>query len=204
VWCKPDMVSRTHGSNDFPTPVSTARSAKTGGRRLALAAFGLAVACSATGSLAQTTSQPLEVNLLDRPAPDIEARLLNGKTVRSKDLRGKVVIAVFWATWSPAARADLPNIDRFVRQNAARGLYAIGFSIDENSAEVRAFWKKAGYAFPAAMRDDGIFRHYGRVSTTPLYYVIDRKGIVRERISGPVGPERLEKILGPLLDQPSR
>ena len=82
-----------------------------------------------------------------------------------------------------------------MRENEGRGLQVIAFSIDENPAEVRRFWTKAHYAFPAAMRDDIIYRHYGRVSTTPLYYVIDRKGVVRERISGPIGADRLVRPL---------
>lgn len=169
--------------------------------KIASVVLGLAMMCASSAALAQSTTQPLELNLVDRPAPEIEAKLLNGKTVRAKDMRGKVVLAVFWATWSPAARTDLPNVDRFVRENEGRGLQVIAFSIDENPADVRRFWTKAHYAFPAAMRDDAIYRHYGRVSTTPLYYVIDRKGVVRERISGPIGADRLDRIVKPLLDE---
>jgi len=165
------------------------------------ALLGFACTSATNWALAQTPSQPVELKLVDRPAPEFEARLLNGKTLRMKELRGKVVVAVFWATWSPAARADLPEVDRFVRQNEGRGLQVIAFSIDEDPAEVRQFWRKAQYAFPAAMRDDAIYRHYGRVGTTPLYYVIDRKGMVRERVAGTIGAERLERIVKPLLDE---
>lgn len=160
-----------------------------------LGAAALIVLGAASGAHA------LERTLVDRPAPELDARLINGKTVRTKDLRGKVVVKMFWATWSPAARADLPNIDRFYREYANRGLHVIAYAIDEDPNDVRRFWKKSNYSLAAAIRDDTVFDRYGRVSTTPLYYVIDRRGIVRYRVAGPLTPEKLESVVRPLLEE---
>jgi hypothetical protein len=53
------------------------------------------------------------------------------------------------------------------------------------------------------MRSDAFFDHYGRVSTTPMFYIVDRHGTLRYRIAGPVGPEKLAELLKPLLaEQP--
>lgn len=160
---------------------------------------GAAAALAAAGLIAP--AQAVERTLVDRPAPEVDARLINGKMVRTKDLRGKVVVKMFWATWSPAARADLPNIDRLYREHAARGLQVIAYAIDEDPGEVRRFWKNTNYAVGAAIRDDNVFDRYGRVSTTPLYYVIDRRGVVRHRLAGPIGAEKLESVVRPLLDE---
>jgi hypothetical protein len=49
------------------------------------------------------------------------------------------------------------------------------------------------------MRSEAFFERYGRVSTTPMFYVVDRHGVLRHRIAGPIAADKLEAILKPLL-----
>jgi len=146
-----------------------------------------------------TTASGLEI---DQPAPELDVRLLSGKVLKAKDLRGKVVINMLWATWSPAARMELPEIQRLYQAHREKGLEVVALSIDENVGEVRDFWRKRGYSLPVAMRSEAFFERYGRVSTTPMFYVVDRQGVLRHRIAGPISPEKLEAILKPLLAEP--
>jgi hypothetical protein len=55
---------------------------------------------------------------------------------------------------------------------------------------------------PVAMRSDAFFDHYGRVTTTPMYYIVDRQSVLRHRVAGTLGPEKLEALLKPLLAEP--
>jgi len=146
-----------------------------------------------------TTAAGLEI---DQPAPELDVRLLSGRVLKAKDLRGKVVINMLWATWSPAARMELPEIQRLYQAHREKGLEVVALSIDENVGEVRDFWRKRGYSLPVAMRSEAFFERYGRVSTTPMFYVVDRQGVLRHRIAGPISPEKLEAILKPLLAEP--
>lgn len=142
-----------------------------------------------------------EVASVDRPAPELDYRLLNGRVLRLKDLRGKVVVKVFWATWSPAARGDLMHLQRLHGELAQRGLEVLALAIDEDPQEVRQFLRTRGYAFPVGMREDVVYDRYGRVSTTPLYYILDRQGVIRHRLAGSQGAAKLEEVLRPLLDE---
>lgn len=139
---------------------------------------------------------------IDQPAPELDVRLLSGKVLKAKDLRGKVVINVIWATWSPAARIELPQLQRLYQAHREKGLEVVALSIDENVAEVREFWRSRGYSLPVAMRSDAFFEHYGRASTTPMFYVIDRQGVLRHRIAGPIAADKLEALVTPLLAEP--
>jgi peroxiredoxin len=139
---------------------------------------------------------------VDQPAPELDIRLLNGKLVKAKDLRGKVVVNMIWATWSPAARIELPEIQKLYQAHRAQGLEVLALSIDENVGDVRAFWRQRNYSLPVAMRSDAFFERYGRVSTTPMFYVVDRQGVLRHRIAGPIAYEKLEALLRPLLAAP--
>jgi thiol-disulfide isomerase/thioredoxin len=144
---------------------------------------------------------------IDQPAPELDLRLLSGKVLKAKDLRGKVVISMVWATWSLAARMELPELERLYQAQREKGLEVVALSIDENVGDVQRFWRKRGYTLPVGMRSDEFFEHYGRASTTPMFYVVDRQGVLRHRIAGPVSQEKLEQLLTPLLAEtppPSR
>jgi thiol-disulfide isomerase/thioredoxin len=139
---------------------------------------------------------------IDQPVPELDVRLLNGKVLKAKNLRGKVVVNMIWATWSPAARIELPDLQRLYQEHHGKGLEVLALSIDENVADVREFWRKRGYSLPVGMRSDAFFESYGRVSTTPTFYIVDRQGVLRHRISGPIAIEKLEALLEPLLAAP--
>ena len=168
------------------TLVSTCRSAAR------LAAI-IAASCATTAAYATQIAQ------VDRPAPELDMRLLSGKLLKAKELRGKVVVNMIWATWSPAASMVLLEVQRVYRELREKGLEVVALSIDESPAEVREFWRKRDYSFPVAMRSDAFFDHYGRVSTTPMFYIVDRQGTLRYRVAGPIGPEKLAALLKPLL-----
>jgi peroxiredoxin len=172
------------------TLVSTCRSA------VRFAAI-IAASCAAAAASAQQIAQ------VHSPAPELDVRLLSGKLLKAKDLRGKVVVNVIWATWSPAARMELREVQRVYRDLRDKGLEVVALAIDENPAEVREFWRKREYSFPVAMRSDAFFDHYGRVSTTPMFYIVDRQGTLRHRVAGTIGTEKLEALLKPLLAEPA-
>jgi thiol-disulfide isomerase/thioredoxin len=153
-------------------------------------------AAVAAAAVLGTAAPAVEV---DQPAPELDIRLLNGKVIKAKSLRGKVVMKMIWATWSPAARMELPEVEKLYQAHHDEGLEVLALSIDENVGEVREFWRKRGYSFPAAMRSDAFFERYGRVSTTPTFYIVDRQGLLRHRIAGPIPFEKLEALLRPLL-----
>jgi thiol-disulfide isomerase/thioredoxin len=158
--------------------------------RFAVVAAATAIATAAAG---------LEI---DQAAPELDVRLLSGKVLKAKDLRGKVVVSMIWATWSPAARMELPEIQRLYQAHREKGLEIVALSIDENVGEVREFWRKRGYSLPVAMRSDEFFEHYGRASTTPMFYIVNRQGMLRHRIAGPITAAKLEGLLVPLLAEP--
>lgn len=155
---------------------------------LAAAFLGCAFGVAAAG--------PVSV---DTPAPVLDVRLVNGKLVKARDLRGKVVVTMIWATWSPAARMQLGELQGLYTTDRGKGLEVLALSIDESIGEVREFWRAHGYTMPVAMRSDAFFDHYGRVTTTPMYYVVDRRGVLRHRVAGTIAPDKLAALLNSLL-----
>jgi thiol-disulfide isomerase/thioredoxin len=164
--------------------------------------MGIVSSCSArfaAVAVAATLAATASAVDIDEAAPELDLRLLSGKVLKAKDLRGKVVVNMVWATWSPAARMELPQLERLYQAQREKGLEVVALSIDENVGDVQKFWRKRGYTLPVGMRSDEFFEHYGRASTTPMFYVIDRQGVLRHRIAGPISPEKLERLLAPLI-----
>ena len=116
----------------------------------------------------------------NQPAPAFTLKSLDGKTLSLADLKGKVVVVNFWATWCPPCREEIPDFVAFYNENRAKGLEVVGISVDEKTAEqVKPFVGRNKMDYPVAMVTEKILRDYGPIQAIPTTFVIDKKGIVR-------------------------
>ena len=112
-------------------------------------------------------------------APDFTVEMIDGSKVTLSELRGKVVLLNFWATWCPPCREELSHvqqqvIDRF----AGEEFVFLPISRGEERAAVEAFRAKTGYAFPMGLdTDETIYKRYA-TRFIPRNFLIDRTGRV--------------------------
>lgn len=125
-----------------------------------------------------------ESSLRGRPAKDF-ALTLDGKPARLSDLRGKVVLLNFWATWCPPCVDEAPELNALERRIAPLGGVVLGVSVDDDQSAYDDFLKKYGITFPT-YRDPTkqIALDYGS-TMYPETYVIDRNGRFDRKIIGP-------------------
>ncbi len=130
------------------------------------------------------------------PAPAWTLTDLAGKTVSSADLKGKVVIVDFWATWCPPCRAEIPGYVDLSKKYAAQGLVVVGISMDQTGpATVKKFVDKYAVSYPIFMADDTIFKNFGGGESIPMTVIIDRDGNIRDRKTGAVPTAEYEKTV---------
>ena len=127
-------------------------------------------------------------------APDFTLQDSDRKVVLSQ-FRGQVVLLNFWATWCPPCEAELPSLISLQARERSRGVMVLGVSIDVDGDAYHRFLKQRNVNF-LTVRDpeQRISGMYG-TSGWPETYVIDRKGVVRRKIVGPIdwnSPEVLE------------
>jgi thiol-disulfide isomerase/thioredoxin len=138
---------------------------------------------------------PAAVDELAYAAPDVPT--VSGQ--RLSDLRGKVVLVNFWATWCPYCRHEMPAMQTFYQANKAEGFEIVAYSLDKTQTEADDYLRKEGYTFPAPLASQAVTDGFGGVPRMPLSFVIDRNGIVRHKISGQVHAGRLDDLITPLL-----
>jgi len=127
-------------------------------------------------------------------APDFTLQDSDRKVVLSQ-FRGQVVLLNFWATWCPPCEAELPSLISLQARERSRGVMVLGVSIDVDGDAYHRFLQQRNVNF-LTVRDpeQRISGMYG-TSGWPETYVIDRKGVVRRKIVGPIdwnSPEVLE------------
>lgn len=118
-------------------------------------------------------------------APNFKLKDMNGETVALADLRGKVVLLNFWATWCGPCRVEMPAMERLYRAYPRKDFEILAVSTDAQGAAVtRPFQQEHHLTFP--ILHDADFRvglAYGARSL-PMTFMVDRQGIVRQQIFG--------------------
>src|ERR1700752_1857374 len=87
--------------------------------------------CGAGGIAAWPLCSAADGPRVGKPAPPLSLHTLDGQTISTDSLRGKVVILSFWATWCGPCKEELPLLSDYAAQHAARGLQVLGFSLDD-------------------------------------------------------------------------
>ena len=124
---------------------------------------------------------------------------LDGRTVRLADLRGRVVWLNFWASWCPPCQAETPTLRDMDRAYRDRGLSLIAVEVQQTVEEGRSYAAKYGldYAIGADV-SAAIFRTY-RVFALPTQFFIDRDGVIRSVVNGPLEADAARKTIEALL-----
>ena len=127
-------------------------------------------------------------------APDFELEDMDGSTWRLSELRGKVVLLNFWATWCGPCRQEMPHLEKLHRMFSEDGLVLLGVN-EESLTQVREYLNEEGIIFPNLHTPDGqVFRLYG-VNALPTSLIVDRHGRVHKRIRGFPGERALTRAL---------
>lgn len=121
-----------------------------------------------------------------------------------EELRGRVVILDFWASWCSACRMAAPRLAALHAKLGAQGLTILGIADDSIQAAARAA-KSFGIRYPIASDEAGQMQRAYGIRAIPTMFIIDKRGIVRDVVVGfdPSREPRIEKLLESLLAEPA-
>ncbi|MFR9649034.1 MAG: TlpA disulfide reductase family protein [Rikenellaceae bacterium] len=128
-------------------------------------------------------------------APDFRVEMNNGESVQLSDLRGKVVMVCFWATWCPPCREEFKYLqDGVINRFMGQDFVLLPIAKGEQAEEVDAFAKDNGYHFPIGVDTSSeIYNQYAS-GYIPRNFIIDQEGVVVETTVG-FSPEEFANLM---------
>lgn len=143
------------------------------------------------------------------PAPNVTFTDLQGNEVSLEQLRGKVVVVNFWATWCQPCRIEIPWMIEFQEKYGERGFVVLGVAMDEEGKsvvepyvqqerfEVNGEQKAINYSI--VLGNEQIAEKFGGLLGIPTSVIISRDGRITRRFIGLVDHELLVKEIEGLL-----
>ena len=107
-----------------------------------IAAILLLPSCGSRGGKAEADTESTTLVKAGDKAPDFTVEMFDGTKTSLAELKGKVVLLNFWATWCPPCRVEIPELIKTSKAYADKGVVIISLSVDEDSAPVLPFVKK--------------------------------------------------------------
>jgi len=133
-------------------------------------------------------------------APEFQIKTLSGKLVDSASLKGdKPMILIFWATWCPECKKEIPSINQLYEKFKPKGMevLALNVGINDSEAKVKKYIEKYKLSYPVAFDQGARITKKFNVQGTPTIIIVDKNGVVRYR--GAHIPDDLESHYSKLM-----
>lgn len=139
------------------------------------------------------------------PAPDVTFKDLNGKDVNIAQLKGKVILVNFWATWCDPCRVEIPWLIEMQQKYSAKGFTVLGVAMDdEGQSVVSPFVQKERFDvnggkslmnYPIVIGNDAVADKFGGLLGYPTSVLISRDGRQIKRITGLISYDEISKTI---------
>ena len=142
--------------------------------------------------------------LINKPAPAFTLPQLHEpqKTFSPADMKGKVWLLNVWASWCVSCRQEHVYLTEFARDGS---INLMGLNYKDEPAAAMQWLERLGNPYKISISDiDGMAGIDWGVYGVPETFIIDKKGIVRHKQTGPVDPTILQTIIMPLIEQLNR
>jgi len=168
---------------------------------LAFAGLVLAAVQQPGAGPPQAAQSPIIAGELGSKLPEFSIKDLQGRTVRSADLRGKVVLIDFWATWCGPCKKEMPGYQQLLSRYGPQGFVVIGFKFNtmKDTENPVLFARRFGVHYPLAVATESIKQKFGGIEGLPTTLLYDRKGILQYKVIGFEYTNTFEKELKRLL-----
>src|SRR6202140_3742085 len=145
---------------------------------LLLAAVGLAGCNQHSASPPRSKEDVIAAGEIGSRLPDFSMKDLQGREISSADLRGKVVLIDFWATWCEPCKKEMPGYQRLLDRYGSRGFAVVGFKFDMmmDTEDPVLFAKKNGVRYPLAVAAEDLKQKFGGIQGLPTTLLYDREG----------------------------
>ena len=124
---------------------------------------------------------------------------ISGGSVSLSEMRGKVVLVDFWASWCPPCRQEAAALEEVYREYAGPEVEFIGVNIWDLEDNANTYVKDFGLTYPSGVDTDGVIAIDYGVRGIPEKFFIGRDGVIRQKFVGPMSADTLRQTLDRLL-----
>ena len=124
---------------------------------------------------------------------------LDGNPVRLADLRGRIVWLNFWASWCPPCQFETPTLREIDEKYRDRGVTVVAINVQETVDTARAYATRYEWGFTVGADVSAEIFHAYRVFALPTQFIIDRDGVLRQIVNGPLDVKGASAIFDSLL-----
>jgi len=179
---------------------------RTGGRRSALTAIGIAAGgLILVGVLllavTRTTAGSIVPARVGSTLSDFTLTDLFGKQVRLSDYAGRPVLVNAWATWCPPCRAEMPALHDFYQAHQAEGFTLLAVNAGESQSQVQSFIQQMGFTFPVLLDPNTSLLDALGIHSYPTSILVGRDGTIKTIHVGMLTVDQLQTEIAPLLSQ---
>lgn len=146
-------------------------------------AFGAGAGAALAQEPAPSAGYDVQPWAARKPVPALQATDLHGQVWRLADLRGKVVLINFWASWCEPCRAEMPSLQRLGEQHP-HDLLVLAVNFKESTPVVQQFVQRTGLALPVLQDPQGAMARAWGVAIFPSTVLIGADGRVRSVLRG--------------------
>ena len=126
---------------------------------------------------------------------------MNDADYKLSELKGKVVLVNFWASWCDPCRDEAPLVERTHKAMARRDGTVLGIDTRDASEDAAKFATEFGLTYPSLRDGSGDFSDEYSITGYPETFVLDRKGRIAAARRGPITQEWVDEHVMPLLDE---
>ncbi|WP_035215082.1 TlpA family protein disulfide reductase [Desulfobulbus elongatus] len=121
---------------------------------------------------------------LGQPLIPFKGTDLNGQPYDLQaSIGSKPVMIIFWASWCPTCRTEVPKVNQLAEKYRAKGMefVAVNIGVNDSVERAQAFARKTGMTYPAYFDGSGTIAEKYRLQGVPTIIVADKHGIIRFR-----------------------
>ena len=164
-------------------------------------ALALVLAFAVLGCSPSTSSRKSGDQKPTKGAPEFDLENIEGGKVKSADLKGKIAIIDFWATWCEPCWSEIPKFNKMLEEN--KDVQIVAITVQSPYKDIKPKSKELGIKYTVLVGNDNIEDDFGGMIGYPTTFVVTKDWKIYKKYSGalPDKDARIKKDIAKLLEE---